>query len=100
MTKAATRRLGERVVGLVEGGEPRAGCEWIEVLASGSSRMEIIQRAPDLGVWRPSISSRVPSVADAEAATKDPMGFVWRIAGNPDWRSSVDFLSTFPGMPR
>ena len=100
MAKSPLLRMGDHVVALIQGGEPKEGCEWIEVVLSGRSRMDVIQHARALGVWNPSISSRLPSETEANAAIGDARGFVWRVDNGTGWRSSKEFAATFTKYSR
>lgn len=89
--KSGTRKVGDHYVALVHGGEPEKGCRWIEMLVCGKSRMSIIETARSLGVWSPSVSSSTPSIEEAVVASQDALSFVWRMDGDPSWRSSAEF---------
>lgn len=95
MARPPLKRVGDQVIALVEGGEPERGCEWVQIILAGNSRMDIVKHARTLGVWSPSISSRARSDLEVVAAIEDERGFVWRTENHAPWRSSSEFLITF-----
>lgn len=76
------------LVGLIRGGEPSDGCALVELLIRAHSRMEIVERARDIGVWGPTINeAEKPTKDEANSALEDADGIVWRFWGTDEsWR--------------